>query len=340
MKWPITLRVALACLVLGGLGLLAAGRFSGSDRDAVVVGYQTVVEPGKVAQAEGLYERALGKRIVWRKFDSGADVIAALAAGAIDIGDLGSSPLAVAATRQVPITTIAVIARLGRSEALAARRSLGARSPADLAGRTIATPFVSTAHYSLLAVLRHAGLDPARVRIINLSPPQIAAAWARGDIDAAYVWEPALSTLTRNGTVLATSAQAAGWGAPTFETWVARRDFAKRHPRLVDAFVRVTLDAQETYRREGATWTPASRQAREVATITGARPEDAPALLAGNDYPTAAEQASDSILGGGLAATLADTARFLKAQGKVDRVLVSYTPYLDPDPARRAGQAR
>ena len=29
--------------------------------------------------------------------------------------------------------------------------------------------------------------SPRDVRILNMQPPQIVAAWARGDIDAAYV---------------------------------------------------------------------------------------------------------------------------------------------------------
>ncbi len=39
----------------------------------------------------------------WRKFDSGASIVRALASGDVQIGNLGSSPLAVATSQQVPI---------------------------------------------------------------------------------------------------------------------------------------------------------------------------------------------------------------------------------------------
>ena len=51
---------------------------AGNAQAPVVVAYQTGVDPSKVAQAEGRYEAATGTQITWRKFDSGADVIAAV----------------------------------------------------------------------------------------------------------------------------------------------------------------------------------------------------------------------------------------------------------------------
>jgi taurine transport system substrate-binding protein len=49
-----------------------------SDK-TVTIGFQTGADPSKLAQAEGLYEKATGWTINWRKFDPGAEVIAAIA---------------------------------------------------------------------------------------------------------------------------------------------------------------------------------------------------------------------------------------------------------------------
>ena len=173
--------------------------------DAVRIGYQTGVDPSKVAQADGVYEKASDVPIDWRKFDSGADVIAAIASGSVDIGYVGSSPLAAAASRELPIETIFVVGLIGEAEALVARNGAGIEKPADLAGKKVAVPFVSTTHYSLLAALKHGGIDPKSVEILNLRPPEIAAAWTRGDIDAAYVWDPALGQIKTTGKVLDSS---------------------------------------------------------------------------------------------------------------------------------------
>lgn len=327
---PITLRVALACVLLFAAGVVGVNALSGPPRQGVVIGYQTGVDPGKLAQIDGTYARRLGVPVTWRKFDSGTDVITALAAGDIDFGNIGSSPMAIAATRALPIKVIVLASRLGASEELVARNGSGINTGADLAGKRVATPFVSTSHYSLLAALAHWHIAPGSVHIINLSPPQIAAAWARGDIDAAYVWNPALGALKANGHVLAGSDDCARWGSPTYDGWVVRRDYADAHPRVVSGFVEVTLDAMRRWRAEQGELTAGSAPVKALAALTGARAADVPGLLASNAYPDAAEQAGPVLFGGGLARDLRATAAFLKAQGKVDRVLPDYSAYIDP----------
>ncbi len=335
---PITLRVFLGAVALFVLGLAGLHALAGPARHAVVIGFQTEVDPGKLAQVGGAYDRALGRPLQWRKFDSGTDVITALAAGDIDFGYLGSSPLAIAATRQLPITTVVLASRLGSSETLMVRDSAHIARGADLAGKRVAVPFVSTSHYSLLAALAHWHVAPDSVQIINLAPPQIAAAWARGDIDAAYVWEPALSALRQGGHALVGSDTVADWGAPTYDAWVVRREFARTNPSVVAAFVRVTLDAMRTWQQSGSKSPPDPAQIGAVAALTGVAADAVPAMLSRNTYPDAAAQAGPRLLGGGLADDLAATAGFLKSQGKVDRVLPDYRPFIDARWARAAAQ--
>lgn len=54
----------------------------------LTVAYQTTVDPAKVAQVDGDYEKASKANIDWRKFDNGADVITAVASGDVQIGYL------------------------------------------------------------------------------------------------------------------------------------------------------------------------------------------------------------------------------------------------------------
>ena len=89
----------------------------------LTVAYQTTVDPAKVAQVDGDYEKASKASIDWRKFDNGADVITAVASGDVQIGYLGSSPLAAAATRKLPVETFLIATQIGAGEALVARDS-------------------------------------------------------------------------------------------------------------------------------------------------------------------------------------------------------------------------
>lgn len=292
------------------------------------VAYQTTVDPAKAAQASQRYEAASAARIDWRKFDSGAEVIQALASGDVQIGYVGSSPLAAAASQRLPIQTFLIAAEIGSAEALVVRRDAGIDGPQALAGKTIAVPFVSTGHYSLLAALKHWQLDPASVRILNLSPPAIISAWQRGDIDAAYVWEPALGVARASGQVLIDSAELAALGSPTFDAWVVRREFAEQHPDWVRAFADVTLQAYADYQRDPTGWLASATHREQLATLSGARPEDIGLLLKGNRFPDRASQ--QRALSGPVSQALAQTAGFLKAQGTVDRLLDDYSSYVSP----------
>jgi taurine transport system substrate-binding protein len=302
------------------------------------VAYQTGADPAKVAQANGVYEKATKSNIAWRKFDSGADVIAAIASGDVQIGYVGSSPLAAGASRELPIETIYVAALLGDAEALVVRNGAGIEKPENFSGKKVAVPFVSTTHYSLLAALKHWGVDPKSVQILNLRPPEIAAAFTRGDIDAAYVWDPALGKIKETGKVFATSADVAKWGAPTFDAWIVRKDFAQKNPEIVAQFVKVTADAYADYAKNGASWTPGSPQVAAIAKLTGAKPEEIPDLLKGNKYPLLDEQLSEALLGGGTLDAIVQTSGFLKEQGRIDTVLKDYKPYVGRAYAEQASK--
>ncbi|AOJ71207.1 MULTISPECIES: taurine ABC transporter substrate-binding protein [Burkholderia] len=309
--------------------------------DTVNVAYQYGADPAKLAQAGAAYEKATGWKINWRRFDSGADVVAALASGDVQIGDVGQSPFTAAVSRGVPIQAVVLNAITGVSEALVVRSGAHIDKPADLVGKTIATPYASNCHYALLAALKHWGIDAQRVKIVNLGPTEIVAAWERGVIDAAYTWDPALGRAKASGgKVLVDSAQVGKWGAPTFDLWAVRSDFARAHPDFVSKFVNVTTQAIADYRANAKAWTSASPQVAAISRLSGATTGDIPQLLAGNLYPTASEQASPELLGGGTAAAIASTARFLKEQRKIDRVLPDYRPTVTDQFVRASVAAR
>lgn len=293
----------------------------------IVIAYQTGVDPSKIAQANGDYEKNSAQNIAWKKFDAGSDVVNALASGDVVIGNIGSSPFAAAASRDLPIQVFLITAKLGGSEALVVRNKANIQQPQDLIGKTIAVPFVSTTHYSLLSALKHWNIAENQVKIVNLRPPEITAAWERGDIDAAYVWEPALSKAKETGKVLVDSKQVGEWGAPTYDLWVVRKDFAEKNPEFLKSFVKTTLQQIDTYNADPKAFAENTENVEKISKLTGSAPKDIPLLLAGNDYLNAQQQIQ--ALSGEFAKNIADTANFLKSQGKVDRVKPDYTDHIN-----------
>ena len=307
-------------LIAATLALLA---FQAQAVD-VTIAYQTSAEPAKVAQADNTFEKLSGAKPDWRKFDSGASIVRALASGDVQIGNLGSSPLAVAASQQVPIEVFLLASKLGNSEALVVKKAI--TKPEDLIGKRIAVPFISTTHYSLLAALKHWGIKPGQVQILNLQPPAIIAAWQRGDIDGAYVWAPAVNELEKDGTVLTDSSKVGEWGAPTLDVWVVRKDFADKHPEVVKAFAKSAIDAQRDYIDNPDKWLAQPENISKLARLSGVPEADVPGLVKGNTYLTAEQQAQE--LNGPVNKAIVDTAQFLKEQGKVPAVATDYSQYV------------
>jgi len=320
MAITLPYRRLFAAIALAGFGLNAQAA-------NLTIGYQTGIDPSKVPQADGAYEKAIGEKIDWRRFNSGPEVVTAIASGDVQIGNLGSSPLAAAASRKLPIVAFIVSAQINAAEALVVRNGSGINNPQDLVGKTIATPFVSTSHYSLLGALKHWGLE-GKVKVVNLQPAEIAAAWKRGDIDGAFVWSPALGEIRKTGKTLTDAAQVGQWGAPTFEVWVARKDYADKHPEVIAQFAKVTLDSFADYAAHKDAWTADSVPVQKIAKLTGANATDVPELLAGSAFPDAKAQQTAALLQGGTAKAIEQTAEFLKEQGKVESVLPDYSPYV------------
>jgi taurine transport system substrate-binding protein len=290
----------------------------------VTVAYQTSAEPAKVAQADNTFAKESGATVDWRKFDSGASVLRALASGDVQIGNIGSSPLAVAATQQLPIEAFLLASQLGNSEALVVKKSI--TSPKDLIGKRIAVPFISTTHYSLLSALKHWGIKPSQVQLVNLQPPAIIAAWKRGDIDGAYVWSPAVNELEKEGTVLTDSSQVGKWGSPTLDVWVVRKDFAQQHPDVVTAFARSAIEAQQAYLTNPEQWLKQPDNLSKLSRLSGVPESDVPVLVQGNTYLTAQQQVEQ--LGKPVNKAIVDTAHFLKEQGKVPDAANDYSSFV------------
>lgn len=317
-----------------GTAVLAAASLSFAAEKKVVVGYQTDALPSSVAIANGEFAKATGYQIDFRKFNSGADVFAAIAAGDVQVGYVGSSPYAAATSRGLDVKAFYLASISGIDEALVVRNGSGINSLADLKGKKLAAAPVSTDHYQLLATLKAQGLTEKDVQVFAIPQPEIVAAYNRGDLDGGFVWDPALTELKKNGKVLITSKEVAEKGAPTFSAWVATGAFAKDNPAFLKSFAGVIEKYSTSFVSNKAAWGPESEHAKELAKLLGGTAADQAAALNNLNLVPLKVQASDAWLGGGeksgVAKILKDTATFLKEQKKISDVLPSYAAFVTP----------
>ena len=212
-------------------------------------------------------EKATGYKINWRQFGGGGDVIRAMASGDVQLGEVGSTGIATAISQGMDVELFWILEDIASAEALVARNGSGVNSVADLKGKKVGTPFVSTSHFQLLYALQKAGLKASDVQALNVRPPEIAAAWGRGDIDATFIWDPVLSNVKKMGKVLTTSGDICKQGACTFDGLIVTRTFAKENPEFMTAPVKAVAKAMRItapIRRRG----PATRR-RPPQSLSG-----------------------------------------------------------------------
>ncbi|MBM3095308.1 taurine ABC transporter substrate-binding protein [Ensifer sp. T173] len=334
-----------ALKTMAGAATIAAGLLTSSLARAetnVIIGYQQIVGPFIAAIADGRFDAAAkeaGYLVDWRQFSSGGDISTALASGNVPIGVIGSTGTTAAATRGVDLELFWILDNIGKSEALVAREGSGIEKPEDLVGRSVGVPFVSTSHFHLLVGLEQVWkVDPREVNILNMKPPQIVAAWQRGDIDAAYVWPPALSELLKSGKVISDSEAIGAASVPTFDGLVVDKKWAAENPKFMAAFTKVLAEAYADYKANGASWTADSAPVQNIVKLIGGDGAGTVEALNLLSFPTAQEQASETWLGGGAVRALTESAKFLADQKQIDKALDDYAPYVNSAYAKEASK--
>ena len=240
-----------------------------------------------------------------------------MASKGIDIALLGSTPAAIGIAKGIGYEVFGIHDVEGDNEALAVKKLANINSVKDLKGKKVAVPAGSTTHYSLLNALKLEGVSPADVTILDMQPPDILAAWQRGDIDAAYVWQPTLGKLLADGKLLITSRKLAEKGIITANVGIVRKEFADKYPDIVQKYIKIQIKALELYKSNPDE--AAEAVAKELTIDKAESLSEMKELI----WLSSQEQLSDKYLGtstkkGDFVKTLKATADFLVEQKAID----------------------
>ncbi len=321
MKKSVVILSILALFVLAfqliGCGTEQAKKDENASAkpESITIGLQAI--PNDELAAKQWYEKELGVKVNFKQFDSGRDVNTAMTSGSIDIAILGSTPAAIGIAKGIPYEVFWIHDIEGDNEALAVKNNANISSIKDLKGKTVAVPSGSTTHYSLLNALKLNGIYPSEVKILDMQPPEIFAAWQRGDIDAAYVWQPTLGKLLTDGKILVTSRELAQKGIVTADVGIVRTEFAQKYLDIVKKYVQLQEKAFKLYKDNP------DEAAQAVAAEL--KIDNAESLKEMNEliWLSSEEQLKEQYLGtskkkGDFVKTLKDTADFLVEQKAID----------------------
>jgi sulfonate transport system substrate-binding protein len=247
---------------LAGIAATAAGSFASADVRELRIGYQkngVLV----IARQQAVLEKRLapsGVSVDWVEFSSGPPMMEAMNAGSIDFGQVGDTPPIFAQAAGANIVYVAG-QPITNGQGILVRPDSGIRTVADLKGKRVGLAKGSSAHNVTIIALEKAGLQYSDITPVYLNPPDAAAAFARGSIDAWAIWDPyfAIGEIKGGGRVLVQANEV----GKTNSFYIANRDFAARQPQLL----RQVLDVLG----ETAVWSEAHRDqvGRTLSEVTG-----------------------------------------------------------------------
>ncbi len=151
--------------------------------------------PFEYAKQMGTYEEAMDVKINWVSFDTGTAMSAAMASGDVQLAvSQGVPPFVVAtsAGQDLQVLDVAVSYSENDNCVVAEKHEIDKNSAGELAGKKVAVPLGTAAHYGFLKQMSHFGVDVSTLEVVDMAPPDGAAAIAQGSVDMACGWGGAL----------------------------------------------------------------------------------------------------------------------------------------------------
>jgi taurine ABC transporter substrate-binding protein len=337
-----------ACALLTAVAFVtaSAGRPQQAQAAAlpqVTIGYENNgADPEMVAIARNLFAQDMHANVTLRYFASGPASLAAVASGSLQfMTGIGNPPVVSALAQGVPLDVIWAQELYTTDEGLVVRPSAHIRTLTDLKGHTVALVLGSTSPFELGTALARAHVAASSVHFLNMTPAAMVAAWKRGQIDAAYVWDPAFDEMLQAGGRAIMYDQDVAAEAPIFNLSVVNRTWAKGHQSLVVGFIQAMQAAVAYSRSHPAQAT--SEMARQAGiSVALARTE-----LKGYRIYDLSDQLSPEGLGTGagvahslVTRSLTSAAAYLESTHTISQLPSDLAADVDPAFAEMASQGK
>lgn len=286
--------------------------------------------PFQAAKVAGTYDEALGMKVNWVSFDTGTAMSAAMASGDIDISvSQGVPPFVVATSAGQDLQILDVAVSYSDNDNCVVQSSLeiDKDSAGELAGKKVAVPLGTAAHYGFLKQMNHFGVDVGGLTVVDMAPADGQAALAQGAVDMACGWGGALNRMKESGNILLTGSEKEELGILVFDVTTAPSSFVAENPEVVSKFLAVTAQANADW----ANGNPAEMLS-VIAKDAGMSEEDAASSLATFEFPTVPDQLSGKWLSGGAQAFMKGVADVFVEAESIDAAKESYAENVNSGP--------
>ncbi len=321
--------VAGAVMAMSSTSAFAAGH------GEITVGYFLEWPmPFLAAKASGAYDEALGMKVNWVSFETGTAMSAAMASGDVQISvSQGVPPFVVASSggQDIQVVDVAVSYSDNDNCVVSAGLEIDKDSAGELAGKKVAVPLGTAAHYGFLRQMDHFGVPLDSLQVVDMAPPEGAAALSQGAVDFACGYGGGLGRMKEYGNVLLTGEEKEELGILVFDVTSAPASFIAENGDVMAKFLAVTADSNAAY-NAGVT----DEMMQTIATEAGMDLEDAKASISTMKFPGVDDQLSESWLGGNAATFMKGVADVFVEAGSIDSALDSYEDAVNTGPLSAA----
>ena len=326
------MKTTLATLAASSALALAAQTGQAADLDEITVAYFLEWPlPMMAAKAEGAYDEALGLKVNWVSFETGTAMSAAMASGDVQLAvSQGIPPFVVAASAGQDLQVIDVAVSYSENDncVVSADLEIDKTTASELAGKKVAVPLGTAAHYGFLRQMDHFGIDLASLDIVDMAPPEGAAALAQGAVDFACGYGGGLTRMKEHGNVLLTGAEKEELGILVFDVTSGPAEFLAENPDLVANFLAVTAEANSRWTSgEGG-----DAMLEVMAKEAGMDFDAARGAIDTMSFPDLEEQLSKKWLGGGIQTFMKGVADVFVEANSIDGALDSYEDAVNAEP--------
>lgn len=319
---------------VAGLAVLAAA--TAASAEEITVGYFLEWPmPFQYAKVMGTYDEEMGVTVNWVSFDTGTAMSAAMASGDVQLSvSQGVPPFVVAtsAGQDLQILDVAVSYSDNDNCVVRADLEIDKMSAGELAGKKVAVPLGTAAHYGFLKQMSHFGVDLGSLEVVDMAPPDGAAAIAQGAVDMACGWGGSLRRMKEHGNVLLTGTEKEELGILVFDVTSGPAGWVAENSDLVAKFLKVTGDAN-------AMWNSGDHTAEMLPVIAkdaGMDMEATEATISTFIFPPVADQLGPKWLGGGAQTFMKGVADVFVEAGSIDAALDSYDNAVNIAPLQAA----
>lgn len=314
------------------MSLTATSVFAQSEGEITVGYFLEWPMPFQYAKVNGTYDEVIGKKINWVSFDSGVAMSAAMASGDVQISvSQGVPPFVVATSggQDIQILDVAVSYSENDNCVVASALEIDKTSASELAGKKVAVPLGTAAHYGFLKQMEHFGVDVGSMSVVDMAPAEGAAALSQGAVDMACGWGGALRRMKESGNVLLTGAEKEELGILVFDVTSAPASYVAENGEDLAKFLKVTADANAMWNAGGD---GAAEMLPVIAKDAGMDEAATAETLAGFTFPSVEEQLSDKWFGGGSQTFMGGVAQVFVESGSIDSALETYAGTVNTGP--------